>query len=82
VASHGDGKGKSARFKGAGGIGAFFFEENSGMATAAKHGRPALSQCDGLDGGEHGAITPHAGPRRRGILGYDGVATGGTVERT
>ncbi len=82
VASHGDGECESACFEGAGGIGAFFFEKNSGMAAAAKHRRPAFSERDGINGGENGAVTPHAGPGRSRGLGYSGVAGGRTVERT
>ena len=51
MAGHGDGEGEAAGLEGAGGIGAFFFEKDVGVAAAGEHGRPAFAESDGLDRG-------------------------------
>ena len=76
VFRHGDGEAEAAGFEGAGGVGAFFLDEEAGVALAVEHGRPAFAEGDGSRRQE--------GRRRsatcRGWQG-DGGGVGGDVSR-
>ncbi len=61
VAGHGDGHRQAACLEGSGRIVGFFLEEKIGVATAAKHGRPALAEGDRRHVRQHAGITPHSG---------------------
>src|SRR5580658_1434071 len=78
---HGDGEPKTAGFKRASGICAFFFQECVGMAAAGEHRSPALAESDGARVGKNGTIAPHAGPGRLSGIAGDGVACGDSAQR-
>ena len=65
VGGHGDGHAEAAGLEGAGGVVAFFLDEEAGVAAGADHGGPAFAEGDGGDGtdgggGEDVAVAPHA----------------------